>query len=67
MKMIKKIKAGIILVPWLAFATTSHASDSYQKMRDEHHGAGHRGHEHHDESSIGKVTHKLTNLTKSVD
>jgi len=53
MKMIKTIKAGIILVPWLAFATISHASDSYQKMHDEHHGAAHSGHGHHDESSMG--------------
>ena len=40
-------------MPWLAFATISHASDSYLKMHDEHHGAGHSGHGHHDESSMG--------------
>ena len=56
--MIKTIKTGIILVPLLAFATISHASESYQKMHDEHHGAGHNGHGHnghghHDESYMG--------------
>ncbi|MEK9710481.1 MAG: hypothetical protein VW456_09595, partial [Alphaproteobacteria bacterium] len=40
----KLIKAGMILVPLLAYTAVSNASDSYQKMHDEHHNKGH-GHD----------------------
>ena len=44
-KMRKLIKAGMILVPLLAYTAVSNAIDSYQKMRDEHHNReqGHDG------------------------
>ena len=35
-KMRKLIKAGMILVPLLAYTAVSNTSDSYQKMHDEH-------------------------------
>lgn len=43
-KMRKLIKAGMILVPLLAYTAVSNASDSYQKMHNEHHNEGH-GHD----------------------
>ena len=40
----KLIKAAMILVPLLAYTAVSNASDSYQKMHDEHRNKG-RGHD----------------------
>ena len=50
----KLIKAGMILVPLLAYTAVSNASDSYQKMHDEHRNKG-RGHDGaHDQEHFNK-------------
>ena len=53
----KLIKAGIILVPLLAYTAVSNASDSYQKMHDEHHNEGHHNDEHMQQAGKHKKHH----------
>ena len=48
----KLIKAGMILVPLLANSAVSNASDSYQKMHDEHHNKGHGHDGAHDQGHL---------------
>ena len=48
------IKAGMILVPLLAFTAVPNASDSYQKMHDEHHYKGHGHDGAHDQGHLNE-------------
>jgi len=59
----KLIKAAIILVPLLAYTAVSNASDSYQKMHDEHHNEGHHNDEHMQQAGKHKKHHQHDEVT----